>query len=227
MQFYRRLGHLCVKTIVKIAKDPGSGIRLTDTRRAKCMACAQGKLSKGAQPKKDTGANSPIDVIGGVICSDLKGPMTPRDRLGNRYLINFIDHRSNYCRIFLAKSKDAAALKCMHFLVNFKREFNCRVHALRTDGGGEYKTLDGFCLTTGVSRQVSEARNHASNGKAERMHRTIMNMVRSMLFASGLPKSFWGDAADYASYILNRNRTKANPRGMSPMELLTHKLPVC
>ena len=58
------------------------------------------------------------------------------------------------------------------------------------------------------------------------MHRTIMNMVRSMLFASGLPKSFWGDSAKYASYILNRSRTKANPRVVSPMELLTNKVPV-
>ena len=49
-------------------------------------------------------------------------------------------------------------------------------------------------------------------------------MVRSI--ASGLPKSFWGNAAEYASYILNRSRTKANSRGVSPMDLLTHKVPV-
>ena len=96
---------------------------------------------------------------------------------------------------------------------------------LHTDGGGEYKTLDGFCSTTGVSRHVSEARNHASNGKAERMHRTIMKKVRSMLFASNLPKTFWGDAAEYASYILNRSRNKPNLRGASPMEILTNKVP--
>ena len=58
------------------------------------------------------------------------------------------------------------------------------------------------------------------------MHQTIMNMVRSMLFASGLPKTFWGDAAEYASYILNRSRTKANLHGVSPMEILTNNVPV-
>lgn len=165
-------------------------------------------------------------MIGGVIFSDLKGPMTPRDRLGNRYLVNFVDHRSDYCRVFLAMSKDVAALKFKHFLASFEREFNCRIHVLRTDGGGEYKTLDMFCKATGVSRQVSEARNQASNGKAERMHRTIMNMVRSMVFASNLPLYFWGDAAEYAAYILNRSRTKSNPGGVSPMEFLTKKVPM-
>ena len=47
-----------------------------------------------------------------------------------------------------------------------------------------------------------------------------------MLLASGSPKSFWGDAAEYASYILNRSKTKANPRGVSPMELIKNKVPV-
>ena len=79
-------------------------------------------------------------------------------------MVYFADHRSNCCRIFLAKSKDVDAFKYMQFLINFEREFNCRIHVLRTDGGGEYKTLDAFCKATDVSRQ---ARNQASNGKAE------------------------------------------------------------
>ena len=37
MQFHRRLGHLCLDTIVKMAKDPRSGIRLTDLTRHKCL----------------------------------------------------------------------------------------------------------------------------------------------------------------------------------------------
>ena len=150
MHFHRRLGHLCFDTIIQMSKDPASCIKLTDTRRVNCLACAQGKQTKQAQSKVDTGMNSPIDVIGGVICSDLKGPMTPRDRLGNRYLVNFIDHRSNYCHVFLAKTKDAAALKFKYFLVQFEREFNYKIHVLRTDGGGEYKTLDVFCKATDV-----------------------------------------------------------------------------
>jgi len=225
MQFHRRLGHLNYDTIVKIAKDPASGIALTDHKRDNSLTCAQGKQTKNAQSRKDTGANSPIDVIGGVICSDLKGPVTPKDRLGNRYMVNFIDYRSNHCRIFLAKTKDVATLKFKHFLAFFERQFNCRIHVLRMDGGGEYKPLDLFCEQTGIARQISKPRNQASNGKAERMHRTIMNMVRSMVFACGLPLSFWGDAAEYAAYILNRSPSKGNPGSKSPMQMLTKRIP--
>ncbi|KAE8956692.1 hypothetical protein PF005_g5899 [Phytophthora fragariae] len=85
--------------------------------------------------------------------------------------------------------------------------------------------IEDFCRATGVRRQVSEANNQASNGKAERMHRTILNMARCMLFASGLPLKFWGYAVEYAAYMLNRSACSANPRRMSPIEVLTGKCP--
>ena len=77
MNFHRRLGHLCFDTIVNMSNYPASGIRLTDSTRQKCRACAKVKQIKGVQSKRDTGMNSPIDVIGVVICSEFKGPMTP------------------------------------------------------------------------------------------------------------------------------------------------------
>ena len=105
LQFHRRLGHLCYDTIVKMDRDPASGIKLTDTKRVTCLACAQGNQTKNRQYSRDSGTNYPIDVIGGVSCSDLKGPMTPRDRLGTRYLIHFVYYWSNYFRVFLVKKK--------------------------------------------------------------------------------------------------------------------------
>ena len=96
---------------------------------------------------------------------------------------------------------------------------------MRTDGGGGYRTLGLFCKDTGIARQVSEPRIQASNGLEERMHRTIMNMVRSMLFACGLPLSFWGDSAEYAVYILNRSPRKANMGRQSSLQMLTKSIP--
>ncbi|CAI5734057.1 unnamed protein product [Peronospora destructor] len=46
-------------------------------------------------------------------------------------------------------------------------------------------------------------------------------MVHSMIFGSGLPLNFWGDAAEYASYILNRSPTRGNVGRSSPIEVLT------
>ena len=88
-----------------LACVPYSGILLTDQTRVNCSTYAQGKQSIIRQSTGDTGANSPIDRIGGIIFSDLKGPMTPRNRLGNNYMINFVDHKINHVKVSFARPK--------------------------------------------------------------------------------------------------------------------------
>ncbi|OWZ08787.1 LOW QUALITY PROTEIN: hypothetical protein PHMEG_00018620 [Phytophthora megakarya] len=171
LDFHKRLGHLNWKRFHKF-KSLGSRSRIT----------SKAKQSKNRLSKKDSGAHSPIDCIVGVICSDLKEPMTPKIRLRNRYMFNFVDHKNNYVRVFLANMKDQAAKKFEHFLI------------AKTDSGGEYENVDVFCKTTNVAMQRSEANNQASSGKSERMHGSVMNMARCMIFACGLPLSFLGDA---------------------------------
>ncbi len=100
--WHMRLGHQSYDAIETLTAKPGSGIKLTNHSRPNCMTCAEGKQTKNKQSKKDSGEHSPVDRVGGVICSDLKGPITPVDREKNRYLVNLVDQYTNYCRIFLA-----------------------------------------------------------------------------------------------------------------------------
>jgi hypothetical protein len=51
----------------------------------------------------------------------------------------------NYCRLFLAKTKDEAATTCLNFVGHFERRFICRAQVLRADGGEEYANIDLFC----------------------------------------------------------------------------------
>nr|CCA17050.1 conserved hypothetical protein [Albugo laibachii Nc14] len=99
---HRSLGHLNYDAVKRLARDPASGIHLIDRQSVTCSTFTQGKQNKKRQPNHDTCASSPIDRIGGVISSTLKGPMKPRDRLGNCHMINFVDHKSNYVKVFLA-----------------------------------------------------------------------------------------------------------------------------
>ena len=55
------------------------------------------------------------------------------------------------------------------------------------------------------------------NGVAERRNRTLLDMVRSMLSISNIPKSLWTKALKTIMYILNRVPIKAVPK--TPFEL--------
>ncbi len=96
--------------------------------------------------------NSLIDRVNGVICSDLKVSITPvdREKYRYRYLVNFIDHKTNHtCILFFAKTKDEAAKKFWILLALLnsasiaESKFYAPIH--NADGGDEYTNLDLFC----------------------------------------------------------------------------------
>ena len=49
------------------------------------------------------------------------------------------------------------------------------------------------------------------NGVAERMNRTLMDCVRSLLHWSNLDKKFWAEALSTAVYIRNRVYSRSLP----------------
>jgi hypothetical protein len=83
-------------------------------------------------------------------------------------LVNFIDHKTNFCRIFLAKTKDEAAKKFMHFVGYFERRYDCRIQVLRTDGGGEYVNVDLFCERVNALKLITPHQMAKLNGCIER-----------------------------------------------------------
>uniref|UniRef100_M4B3I6 Integrase catalytic domain-containing protein n=1 Tax=Hyaloperonospora arabidopsidis (strain Emoy2) TaxID=559515 RepID=M4B3I6_HYAAE len=114
-------GNLAFEKSEHMACNSEFGIRLTSNKRIACVSCLEGKQTRNEQPHRERGANSAIDTIDGVICPDFKRPMTPKYRLSNRYLVNFIDHKSNHFLVFLARTKDAAAEKFESFFVHLEK----------------------------------------------------------------------------------------------------------
>ena len=74
-----------------------------------------------------------------------------------------------------------------------------------------------FLQEHGIVVQYTMPGSPDQNGVAERRNQTLLDMVRSMLSNSTLPKSLWAEALKTATYILNRVPTKAVPK--TPFEL--------
>ena len=49
------------------------------------------------------------------------------------------------------------------------------------------------------------------NGKAERMIRTMNDVVRTLLIQASLPPRFWAESLHTATYLLNRLSSTASP----------------
>ena len=88
-----------------------------------------------------------------------------------------------------------------------ERETGKKLKCLRSDNGGEYtsKEFDSYCKRQGIRHEKTVPRTPQHNGVAERMNRTIMERVRSMISMAKLPKPFWGEAVRAACYLINRS----------------------
>jgi hypothetical protein len=97
---------------------------------------------------------------------------------------------------------------------------------LRTDRGGEFtsNSFNEYCNNEGIKRQLTTAYTPQQNGMSERKNRTIMNMVRCLLAERGVPKQFWPEAINWATYVLNRSPT-LSVKDITPEEAWSDKKP--
>ncbi|KAL0415524.1 UNVERIFIED_CONTAM: Retrovirus-related Pol polyprotein from transposon TNT 1-94 [Sesamum latifolium] len=131
------------------------------------------------------------------------------------------------CIYFLEhKSEALDAFKV--FKAEVEKQCDIQIKIVRSDRGGEYfgRYTEGgqapgpfakFLKEQGIVAQYTMPGSPDQNGVAERRNRTLLDMVRSMMASSKLPKSLWIEALKTVVYILNRVPTKAVSK--TPFEL--------
>jgi transposase InsO family protein len=173
-----------------------------------CEDCLKGRQHRDPFPTECSWRASKILQL---IHSDICGPINPCSNSKKRYLLTFIDDFSRKVWIyFLAEKSEAFEIfKC--YKARVEKESGAYICSVRTDRGGEFTSQEftHFCEIHGIHRQLTAAYTPQQNGVAERKNRTIMNMVRSMLFAKSIPSNFWAEAANWCVHVLNRCPTLA------------------
>ncbi|WVZ79627.1 hypothetical protein U9M48_027185, partial [Paspalum notatum var. saurae] len=83
--------------------------------------------------------------------------------------------------------------------------FGATIKAVQCDNGREFdnSTSRTFFLNRGVHLRMSCPYTSPQNGKAERMIRSINNIIRSLLFQASLPPCYWVEGLHNATYLRN------------------------
>ena len=78
---------------------------------------------------------------------------------------------------------------------------NIGIACLHSDRGGEYMSmvLIAYLESKGTARKLTMHDTPQENGVSERLNRTLMEKVRAMLWAAGLPRYLWGEALLHAT----------------------------
>ena len=137
---------------------------------------------------------------------DVWGPAPIVFVLEHRFYVIFVDDFTHFTWLFQLKHKSDVFSVFLHFKSLVENQFNTKIKALRSYGGGEFvnKKFKAFCLDNGISYQLSCPYTLQQNEVSERKHRQIVETGLAMLHKTNLPLSYQSYAFSIVVYLLNR-----------------------
>ena len=131
-----------------------------------------------------------------IIHTDVCGPMNIEARGGYRYFLTFTDDLSRYGYIYLKKHRSETFEKFKVFQSEVENHRNKKIKFLRSNRGDKYLSYEfGLQLKQcGIVSQLTPPGTPQRYGVSQHRNRTLLDMVRSMMYLTDLPLSFWGYA---------------------------------
>lgn len=205
--WHRRLGHMSQKNMNLLLKKCLLDRKKVSTLEA-CEDCIYGRARRVGFNLAQHGTKEKLEYVH----SDLWGaPSVPLSLGKCQYFISFIDDYTRKVWVYFLKTKDEAFEKFVDSVSLVENHSEKKVKTLRTDNGLEFcnRQFDDYCTSKGIQRHRTCVYTPQQNGVAERMNRTIMEKVRTMLSDSGLPKKFWTEATHTATVLINKTPSSA------------------
>lgn len=224
-RWHERLGHVHTEAIQNMFRHQVvEGLQIDPKKVTdKCVSCILGKSSRLPIPKiNENRSKRVLALVHSDVC------MQPESSMGgSKYFVSFIDDYSRYCWVYPIKEKSSVFETFKKWLVMVERQLELKLQVLRSDNGGEYVSseMNRFLEERGILHQKTAPYNPHQNGVAERLNRTLGDLIRSMLHHKQLPNVFWAEALMVAAYIRNRVTSRGISSLTTPFELLFGQKP--
>ncbi|GKE07492.1 retrovirus-related pol polyprotein from transposon TNT 1-94 [Tanacetum coccineum] len=159
----------------------------------------------------------------GLIHTDVCGPFRTVSRQGASYVVTFTGKFSRYGYVYLLKHKHEVFETFKVFQKEVENQLEKTIKSLRSDRRGEYTSQEFLDHL----KEHEIIGNHTPpyipqhNGVSERRNIYLLDMVRSMMSQTTLPKSFWDYAIESAACILNMVPTKKVCEALVKRDTLT------
>nr|GEV77640.1 hypothetical protein [Tanacetum cinerariifolium] len=200
-----RLAHIIKKRIENLQQE-GLIRSIDDESFDQCISCLSGKMTRKSflnRPERAT------DLLG-IIHTDVCGILRHISRQGASYFITFTDDYSHYGYVYLLKHKHEVFKTFKVFKNGVEINSGRQIKAIRSNQGGEYISQESkdYLKACGIVQQLTPLYTPQHNSVSERINRTLLDMVRSMMNLTTLPLSFWDYALEFETRILNMVPTK-------------------
>nr|GEV54423.1 hypothetical protein [Tanacetum cinerariifolium] len=167
----------------------------------KCVYCMSEKMARKPYTHQVERAK---DLLG-LIHTDVCGPFKIMSRQGASYFVTFTDDFSRYGCVYLLKHKYEVFKTFKVCQKKVENQLGKTIKSLRFDREGEYMSQEflNHLKDHGIIAHRTPPYTPQHNRVSERRNKTLLDMVRSMMSQTTLPKSFWDYALEIAARILN------------------------
>ncbi|XP_020090489.1 uncharacterized protein LOC109711719 isoform X2 [Ananas comosus] len=214
--WHRRLGHPSLPVLSTFIKN-NKIVSDSALKLSVCNACNMGKHVKLSFHDSESQSAFPFHIVH----SDVWQSPVPSVS-GYKYYVIFIDDYSRFSWLYLLKFKHEVFDKFFEFKKMVENIFHSSIKIFQSDNGTEFVNdkFSSFCSQNGIIHRFSCPYTPQQNGLAERKHRHLSNIVRSLLFQAGLPPRFWAEAIQTAVFLVNRLPSLTVLNGRSPYDIL-------
>ncbi|KAL8143938.1 hypothetical protein V2J09_016970 [Rumex salicifolius] len=217
--WHTRLGHPGAHFLLHLSSQ--NLIQFSKFDLSICDACQLGKQARLPFYLSNTVSSSPFDLIH---CDLWTSPIS--SVTGFKYFLVIVDDCTHFVWTFPLRYKSETPLHIQQFFQHVHTQFNVTIKQVQCDNGREFNNteLHSFISQKGSNFRFSCPYTSQQNGKAERMIRTLTNMIRSILFHGHLPPCYWTEALTSATHLLNLIPSTTTTM-ITPFELLHKKRP--
>jgi hypothetical protein len=125
---------------------------------------------------------------------------------GSKYYLVIFDDFTHYLWTFPLKLKSDTFATLSNFFAYVSTQFDRTIKAIQCDNGREFDNSSTriFLLSNGTQLRMSCPYTSPQHGKAERIIRSVNNVIRTLLIQASLPRRYWAEGLHTATYMLNR-----------------------
>jgi len=211
-----RLGHPCNNVLKQICRIfPYVHNSCTNI----CDIFHYSKQHKLPFPNSTTNSDDYFDLIH----VDIWGVISISSIHGHKYFLTMVDDFSRHTWTFLMHSKGETRNLLLNFVIYIKNQFKKDIKVIRFDNGPKFKYIDLY-NKYGIIHQRSCVGTPQQNSIVERKHQHVLNVTRSLLFQSNLPKCYWSYVVNHVVHLINI-MPSAVLKNKSPYEMLYQKPP--
>lgn len=212
--WHNRLGHPGSAVLQQVLHS--LHFHCNKTTAHSCHHCSVGKHARLPFHSSESPAYFPFQLVHSDVWTS---PVYSHS--GYKYYVVFIDAYTHYIWTYPVRQKSDVALVLRSFFSYVHTQFRLPIVAFQTDNGTEFDNaaLRSFFSAQGTSFRLSCPYTSQQNGKAERILRTINDCIRTLLLHSAAPLSFWAEALNTATFLINRRPCRATG-SITPHHLL-------